>query len=71
LRLNESFSIFVERIAETGADRKCGPDVDVAHEWRFAQALHHRVVVHQDRGLAVADRGALTGSRAGLPRRRP
>src|SRR5262249_51413698 len=38
-------------VAETGADREHSPPGHIAHEWRFAQALHHRVIVQKDHRL--------------------
>src|SRR5882672_6055079 len=37
------------RISETGSDRQYRPMGDVLHERNFAETLHHRVVVHDDR----------------------
>lgn len=51
----KSAAIDEQRIAETGADGEYGPVFYVGHERRFAQALHHSVVVHHDCGLVVAD----------------
>ena len=42
------------RIAETGADGQHAPAVDILHERRFAQTLHHGVVVHDDEGRLAA-----------------
>src|SRR5262245_10792175 len=44
-------------IAEAGADRDHAPVLGVLHERPLAQSLHDRVVVHEDRGLVLADGG--------------
>jgi hypothetical protein len=31
------------------------PVVHVLHERHFGETLHHRVIVHQDRGIVLAD----------------
>src|SRR4029077_12452556 len=38
-------------VAETGADRQHSPARHIAHERHLAQALHHRVIVHNDHHL--------------------
>src|ERR671924_414085 len=43
------------RIAEPGADGQHAPALDVLHEWHLAQALHHRVIMHQHGGVIAAD----------------
>src|SRR4029077_2497265 len=48
-------SIGEAAVAETGADRKHSPVRHVAHERRLAQALHHRVIVHNDHRVVLAD----------------
>jgi hypothetical protein len=49
------------RIAEPGPDRQHTPMLDVAHVGHFAEALHHRVIVHQDGHVVIADRGDRLG----------
>src|SRR3954465_11994130 len=43
------------RVAEAGADGQYAPALDVAHERHFAQALNHRIVVHEHSGAVLAD----------------
>ena len=42
-------------IADAGANGEHCPSLDVLHERHLAQALHHRVVVHHDRGIEITD----------------
>src|ERR1700722_4209058 len=44
-----------QRVAQAGADGEGRPAFDVFHARDFAQTLHHRVVVHHDCSLMVAD----------------
>src|ERR1700676_831861 len=43
------------RVAQTGADGQDAPVVHVLHERHFGETLRHRVIVHQDRGIVLAD----------------
>src|ERR1700726_1530727 len=43
------------RVAQTGADGQDAPVVHVLHERHFGETLHHGVIVHQDRGIVLAD----------------
>lgn len=45
------------RVAETGADGEDSPALVVLHKRNFAQALHHAVIVHQNRRVVIADSG--------------
>src|SRR5215217_5537221 len=48
-------AVIEPRIAEAGADREDPPTFHVLHERDLAQALHHRIVVHQHGGAVLAD----------------
>jgi hypothetical protein len=42
-------------ISQSGPDGKHAPVLDVLHERHFAQALRYPVIVHQHRGIVIAD----------------
>ncbi len=44
-----------KRVTQPCTYREYRPRRNFLHERRFAQALHHRVIVHDDRALMVAD----------------
>src|SRR3954454_1563943 len=44
------------RIAEAGADRQHAPALDLRHERRLAQSLHHCIIVHDHMRIVIADR---------------
>src|SRR6202035_404532 len=44
------------RVAEAGADGQHAPALDVLHERHLGQALRHAVIVHQNRGVVIANR---------------
>ena len=47
--------IVEQRTAESGTYGEYAPGRNVFHEWSRAQTLRHRVIVHDDRCVAVAD----------------
>src|SRR5438552_2948729 len=52
-------------VAETGANSKHPPMVDVLHERQLAESLHHGIVVHNDYGIVILDLGNLFTQQAG------
>src|SRR6267378_6091565 len=43
------------RVAQSSPNREHAPMIDILHEWHLAQALHHAVIMHQHRGVVIAN----------------